>query len=295
MSRDLSLTMLRAAIGIGSNVGFPERNVRAAMRALDRAGNVVARSHLYRTKPWGRVDQPDFCNAVALVDTELSPRELLEVLKRLERELGRVPGDRWGPRLIDLDILLYGDCQIDESGLTVPHPRLHERAFALIPLAEVDGRYVQAVAGLPPEERESVALMSEDHLVQRVRMLAQAFLETDLMRMRIEDENEDAVEFRRKAVAAPSLAAQAAVVDAAPPAPAHVDPIKADLVGVFHISRPAVAEGDRLDGDRELAYVEALGIRNPVRSLGAGRVVSVLCREGQPVEYGQVLFEIDRG
>jgi acetyl-CoA carboxylase biotin carboxyl carrier protein len=74
-----------------------------------------------------------------------------------------------------------------------------------------------------------------------------------------------------------------------------VHPIKADLVGIFHLSRPPVREGEALEGDRELAYVDALGIRNPVRSLGAGRVISVLCRDGQPVEYGQVLFEIDRG
>jgi 2-amino-4-hydroxy-6-hydroxymethyldihydropteridine diphosphokinase len=286
--------MIRAAIGIGSNLGDPCENVRAAVSALSRAGRVIAQSSLYRTKPWGRSDQPEFCNAVALIDTELEARALLEALKALEDQLGRKPGERWGPRVIDLDILLYGERRVDEPGLHIPHPRLFERGFALIPLAEVDPRYRQAVAGLPPGERESVALMSEEQLVQRVRTLAQAFLETDLMRLRIEDEGEDAVEFRRKSVAPPRAAAQAA--DAPPaPAPVHLEPIKADLVGVVHFSRPAVGEGEQLTGDRELAYVEALGIRNPVRSLGAGRIVNIRCRDGQPVEYGQILFEIDRG
>jgi len=287
--------MVRAAIGIGSNIADPASSVRTAIRSLERAGRVIALSRLYRTKPWGRGDQPDFCNAVALLETPLAPGELLEVLKQLETELGRVPGERWGPRAIDLDILLYGEQCVDEPGLHVPHPRLFERGFALIPLAEVDKRYAGAVAGLPPGERESVALMSEDQLIERVRTLAQAFLETDLMRLRIEEPNEDAVEFSRKSVAPPSRAAQAAASAPAPAPPTHVEPIKADLVGIFHFSRPAVGEGERLEGDRELAYVEALGIRNPVRSLGGGRVVSVLCHDGEPVEYGQVLFEIDRG
>lgn len=285
--------MIRAAIGIGSNLGDPCANVRAAFSALSCAGRVVAHSRLYRTQPWGRSDQPEFCNAVALLDTELEARALLDTLKGLEGELGRKPGERWGPRVIDLDILLYGERRVDEPGLHIPHPRLFERGFALIPLAELDPRYRQAVAGLPPGERESVALMSEEQLVQRVRTLAQAFLETDLMRLRIEDPGEDAVELRRKSVAPPRAAAQAAEPPA--PAPVNLERIKADLVGVVHFTRPAVAEGEQLAGDRELAYVEALGIRNPVRSLGAGRIVHVHCRDGQPVEYGQVLFEIDRG
>jgi 2-amino-4-hydroxy-6-hydroxymethyldihydropteridine diphosphokinase len=287
--------MIRAAIGIGSNLGNPPANVRAAFRALRSAGRVAATSQLYRTKPWGVADQPEFCNAVAIVETDLNPRELLEALKKIETDLGRVPGERWGPRAMDLDILLYGDRQVDEPGLHIPHPRLSERAFALIPLAEVDARYEAAAAGLPSGERESVALMSEDHLVARVRTLAQAFLETDLMRLRIEDENENAVELRRKRVAAPSKEAEAAQTAPATPPPLHLEPVKADLVGIFHLSRPAVTEGERLDGDRELAYVEALGIRNPVRSFGSGRIATVRCRDGQPVEYGQVLFEIDRG
>lgn len=287
---------MRAAIGIGSNLGTPSKNVRRAFEALACAGTVVQTSRLYASKPWGKTDQPDFCNAVALLETPLTPRELLAELKRLERELGRVPGERWGPRLIDLDILTYGDERVDEPDLQVPHSRLYERAFALVPLAEVDRRFETAVAALPPGE--SVALMSEDEqqptdLVARVRELAQAFLESGLIRLRIEDDREDAIEFRRRPKPAPS-AQPSQPHGPAVPEPANLHPIKADLVGVFRLSRPNVAEGDVLDGDRELAYVDALGIRNPVRSLGGGRIASVLCQDGQPVEYGQVLFEIDR-
>lgn len=292
---------MRAAIGIGSNLSDPPANVRRGMRALGRLGTIRATSRLYSSRAWGKTDQPDFCNAVALLETELAPLALLAALKGLERELGRGPGERWGPRVIDLDILTYGEERVDEPELRIPHPRLHERAFALVPLAEVDPRFAPAVAALPPGE--TVALMSEDEqpagevpasLAERVRALAQAFLETDLVRLRIEDEREDAIEFRRRPVVAPA-SAQAAPASAPAAAARNLHPIKADLVGIFRFSRPQVSEGDQLDGDRDLAYVDALGIRNPVRSLGGGRVASVLCKDGQPVEYGQVLFEIDRG
>lgn len=297
--------MTRAAIGIGSNLGDPPANVRAAIGALEEVGGVVARSRLYVTQPWGKRDQPEFCNAVALVETQLAPHELLRALKDLERRLGRVPSARWGPRAVDLDILYYGEARVDEPDLQIPHPRLFERAFALVPLAEVDPRYAAAAEGLPRGERETVALMSDDQeqasgvttpLVDRVRALTQAFLETDLMRLRIEDANEDSIELRRRpsAPAHPHTASDGAAA-AQPAPPVHLDAIKADLVGIVRFTRTPVAEGDVLEGDRELAYVEALGIRNPVRSLGAGRIATVRCKDGQPVEYGQVLFEIDRG
>jgi 2-amino-4-hydroxy-6-hydroxymethyldihydropteridine diphosphokinase len=292
---------VRAAIGLGSNLGDPPANIRRAVEALARAGSVHSVSRLYASKAWGKQDQPDFCNAVAVIDTALKPRELLALLKTIERELGRTPGERWGPRLIDLDILTYGEHVIDEPDLRIPHRHLYERAFALVPLAEVDPAFASAVAALPPGE--TVALMSEDveqtgevpaPLVDRVRALAKVFLETDLIRLRIEDANEDALELRRRAQQAP-VESQSEAPAAPAAAPVNLHPIKADLVGVFRFSRPAVLEGEVLDGDRELAYVDALGIRNPVRSLGGGRIVSVLCEDGQPVEYGQVLFEIDRG
>jgi 2-amino-4-hydroxy-6-hydroxymethyldihydropteridine diphosphokinase len=111
---------------------------------------------LYRTKPWGERDQPDFVNAAVLLETPLSPRDLLGELKRLERELGRVETHRWGPRVIDLDILAYDDLTLDEPNLTIPHPRLHERAFALIPLAEIDQTFAAAAAQLALASRAEV-------------------------------------------------------------------------------------------------------------------------------------------
>jgi 2-amino-4-hydroxy-6-hydroxymethyldihydropteridine diphosphokinase len=130
--------------------------VRRAFERLAEAGTVAARSSLYRTQPWGVTDQDAFVNAAALVETALSPRELLAALKRIEREEGRVATYRWGPRVLDLDILTYGAERIDEPDLVVPHARLHERAFALVPLAEIDPRWSAARDALPPGERATV-------------------------------------------------------------------------------------------------------------------------------------------
>ncbi|HET9393130.1 MAG TPA: 2-amino-4-hydroxy-6-hydroxymethyldihydropteridine diphosphokinase [Candidatus Rubrimentiphilum sp.] len=148
--------MARAGIGLGSNLGDPAANVRAGMDALAEVGTVLARSRLYRTKPWGRTDQANFCNAAVIVETALAPRELLDRVKEMERRLGRTQGERWGPRAIDFDILFYDDVHVDEVGLQIPHPRLHERAFALIPLAEIDQRFAADAAKLPAAERASV-------------------------------------------------------------------------------------------------------------------------------------------
>ena len=134
--------------------------------------------------------------------------------------------------------------------------------------------------------------MPENPVVERVRSLVQAFLETDLVRLRIERDGGH-VELRRRA-SARTAAPQKEEPAAAVPAPANLDEIKSDLVGIFRFSRPLPVAGEMVESDRELAFVEALGIRNPVRSLGPGRLVSVRCHEGQPVEYGQVLFEIER-
>jgi 2-amino-4-hydroxy-6-hydroxymethyldihydropteridine diphosphokinase len=145
-----------AAIGIGSNVGDAAANVRRAFGRLGELGAVVARSPLYRTAPWGVADQAPFVNAAAALDTALAPRALLAALKRIEAEEGRVATFRWGPRVLDLDILAYGDLRLDEPDLVVPHARLHERAFALIPLAAIDARYAGLRDALPPGERASV-------------------------------------------------------------------------------------------------------------------------------------------
>ncbi len=145
-----------AAIGLGSNLGDPAANVERALHELGRLGCVEARSALYRSAPWGETAQPPFVNAAALLATALSPAQLLAGLKKLEAELGRVASYRWGPRAIDLDILTYGAARVDEPDLTVPHPRLLERAFALAPLSEIAPAFAAAFAALPAAERTSV-------------------------------------------------------------------------------------------------------------------------------------------
>jgi 2-amino-4-hydroxy-6-hydroxymethyldihydropteridine diphosphokinase len=131
---------MRAYIGLGSNLGDRESMLRAALEALDALPevDVVGVSALRETDPVGYLDQPSFLNGAAVLDTELAPRELLRRLLEIERQLGRTRhGPPLGPRTVDLDLLVYGEEQIDEAGLQVPHPRLHERRFALEPLAEV--------------------------------------------------------------------------------------------------------------------------------------------------------------
>jgi len=132
--------MTIAYVGLGSNLAEPREQVEKALHALSELPrtSLLARSKLYATEPWGHRDQPGFVNAVAMLDTPLSARELLDALLAIERRAGRQRnGERWGPRILDLDILLFGDGRIDEPALRVPHPRLHERAFALVPLAEL--------------------------------------------------------------------------------------------------------------------------------------------------------------
>lgn len=153
--------MIRSYIGIGSNLDQPEHQVRGAIDALRALGAVAAVSSLYRTEPWGKTDQPAFVNAVVALDTKLQPRPLLHALKSLESELGREENsERWGPRRIDFDILLYGDQAIDDGDLVVPHPRLHERAFALVPLAEIAPRYRSLLETLTPDDRAGVVAIS---------------------------------------------------------------------------------------------------------------------------------------
>ena len=131
--------MTRAAVALGSNMEDPERQV---MRGFDEIAalpdtELIGRSRLYRTAPVGYVDQPDFVNACALVETKLEPHALLDELLAVEQRHGRVRSMPNGPRTLDLDIVLYGDRVIDEPGLKVPHPRAHQRAFVLTPLVDV--------------------------------------------------------------------------------------------------------------------------------------------------------------
>ena len=151
--------MTRAYVGLGANLGDREAMLRAALEQLaaEPGVEVVAVSAFRDTAPVGLVDQPRFLNAVAAVETELPARELLERLLGVERRLGRTrEGPRFGPRTIDLDLLLYGDAELAEPGLEVPHPRMHERLFVLEPLAELDpdlvvpgrGSLAELLAGL---------------------------------------------------------------------------------------------------------------------------------------------------
>ncbi|QPC92763.1 2-amino-4-hydroxy-6-hydroxymethyldihydropteridine diphosphokinase [Mesorhizobium sp. INR15] len=126
-------------LSLGGNLGHPAKSLGAALRMLDADDDtrVTAVSSLYRTPPWGKLDQPDFLNAAAEISTALAPRALLDLCLDAERKLKRVREERWGPRLIDIDILVFGDQVIQETGLEVPHPRMLERAFVLTPLAEI--------------------------------------------------------------------------------------------------------------------------------------------------------------
>ena len=133
-------TAERVFIGLGTNLGADlDRNLHAAIEALRHLPDteVVRVSSFMRTAPWGVTDQPAFLNAVAEIRTQLEPLPLLQALKKLETELGRVPTYRWGPRLIDFDIILFGSRVVDLPDLKIPHPHYQEREFVLRPLAEI--------------------------------------------------------------------------------------------------------------------------------------------------------------
>ena len=132
-----------AFVGLGGNLGDAQATLREAFTSLGRlpGTRLLRGSRLYRTPAWGVTAQPDFVNAVAMIETSLLPTVLLQELLRIERDAGRDRladgSDRWGPRTLDLDLLLYGDEVIDTAGLSVPHPHMHERAFVLVPLLEI--------------------------------------------------------------------------------------------------------------------------------------------------------------
>jgi 2-amino-4-hydroxy-6-hydroxymethyldihydropteridine diphosphokinase len=152
---------VRAWIGLGANTGDPIAAVRAAIDALAGLPEtaVLRSSRLYRTPAWGPVAQPDYINAVALLDTRLAASSLLDALLGIERAFGRIRDERWGPRSLDLDLLLYGDCVIDMPGLRVPHPHLHERAFMLVPLLDTGQDVVIPGRG---SARKALAALASD-------------------------------------------------------------------------------------------------------------------------------------
>lgn len=284
----------------------------AALRALHETGAVRRHSAVYRTRPWGRRDQPDFYNAVAEIATPLSPRELLTKLQCLERNLGRVPSHRWGPRVVDLDILIYDDRTVAEIDLRIPHASLYERAFVLVPLAELDERFSAWRDALDATEREGVAPLGEaeqarfatllgesgtampsepNGIAHRVRALAEFLLDADAVRVRIERGDEE-IEVVRGAGGARTHNSRRGTEEVPP---VRIDTVRADIVGIFHFGRPQPQVGDVFDDDRELGHVEALGIRTPVHTMGAGRLLAVAAADAAPVEYGQALFMIARG
>ncbi len=140
---------MKAFIGLGSNLGDREASLRQALEHLAQAPEtvVVRASSLYDTEPVGVEDQPHFLNAVAQLETQLTPRQLLWNLMLIERRLGRVRAQRWGPRTIDLDLLLYEDAIIEDDDFQVPHPELSKRSFVLVPLVELEPLLVHPVTG----------------------------------------------------------------------------------------------------------------------------------------------------
>ena len=142
-------------LGLGGNVGDAPSAISRALNMLEQRGHVRIEkvSSLYRTAPWGPVPQPDFANACALAETTLSPRALLAEVKAVELTLGRTTTERWGPRVIDIDILFYSGETLDMADLVIPHESLFERAFVLVPLAEIapdleiGGRSIREAAG----------------------------------------------------------------------------------------------------------------------------------------------------
>jgi len=134
-------------LALGSNLGDRLANLRAAVDALAPEVHVLAESRMYETPPWGYADQPAFLNMAVQAETDLAPEALLRRLKQIEVEVGRQPSFRYGPRQIDLDILFYDDLVLESDALTVPHPRLHERAFVLVPLVDLAPEWMHPVLG----------------------------------------------------------------------------------------------------------------------------------------------------
>ena len=151
-------------IGLGANLGDRRQTLERAVHAIDTLGRRIALSSLYETSPLGP-PQPDFLNAAVRLETDLRPLELLQKLKSLERELGRTPGERWGPRVLDLDLLFVVGQLLNEPTLTVPHPGLAERAFALVPLLDV------LPGAADPMSGEPYALMLERLGREGIRLL----------------------------------------------------------------------------------------------------------------------------
>lgn len=141
---------MRAVVALGANLESPEEAVELAIRLLEQSSTLIARSSLYATKPVGGPPQPDYVNAVCLLESDLPAHDLLGLLNGIEKSMGRVRSERWGPRIIDLDLITYGGVVSDDDELTLPHPRAHQRGFVLQPWLAIDPE-----AELPPYGRVS--------------------------------------------------------------------------------------------------------------------------------------------
>ena len=151
---------MKAVVALGANLDEPAAAVELAIKLLEESTDLIARSSLYVTKPVGGPPQPDYVNAVCIIDSELPPHELLSLLHGIEKSMGRLRNERWGPRVIDLDLITYGALMSDDVDLTLPHPRAHERRFVLEPWNEIDpeavlplqGRVRDILAQIPPSK-----------------------------------------------------------------------------------------------------------------------------------------------
>ena len=149
--------MSLVAISMGSNLGNRLSSLRKAILLLKKEGfNIIKTSDVFETPPFGVTNQPRFLNACLLMDTEINPADLLEKLKKIENEVGRIQRFRWGPREIDLDIIFYDEKVIDGPSLKVPHPHMHERPFVLIPLKQISPQWVHPIL------KKTVKQMAED-------------------------------------------------------------------------------------------------------------------------------------
>lgn len=167
MNNDM-LEWHRATLGLGGNIGDPVVAMAAALQRLDAREDcrVVAVSRLYRTPPWGKTDQADFYNACAAIETRLSPEALLDACLDIERDMKRVRIERWGPRTIDMDVLTYDALETRTDRLEIPHPRMSERAFVLMPLADIAASMVvrgrSVAAWLEESDRTGITTASDD-------------------------------------------------------------------------------------------------------------------------------------
>lgn len=151
---------MKAVVALGANLEEPEAAVELAITLLEQSTNLIARSSLYSTKPVGGPPQQDYVNAVCIIESDLPARDLLALLHGIEKSMGRVREERWGPRVIDLDLIAYGALLLEEEDLTLPHPRAHERRFVLEPWLEIDpdaelplhGSVSDILAELPPSK-----------------------------------------------------------------------------------------------------------------------------------------------